>query len=243
MDRLTPFLIRRFKDSGVEAVILDPIYKVITGDENDATEMSQFCSYFDRVCLEMGVAMIYCHHHSKGASAKYVKAADRSSGSGVFARDPDAILDLTELRLDAYARHRYQEQTPGCSESLTAWEMTGTLREFAPIEPVRLFFDYPLHRPDIWNFLAEARNDAMAETGRGVGKGQLTVEDWSVLLDEAYEANCDDGSLKVPFEAIAGYIQRDGKPAEKTIKNNISNSMIYTLYTDKKSGMVYVIKR
>jgi RecA-family ATPase len=243
MDKLTPFLIRRFKDSGIEAVILDPIYKVITGDENDATEMSQFCSYFDRVCLEMGVAMIYCHHHSKGASAKYVKAADRSSGSGVFARDPDAILDLTELRLDAYARHRYQEQMPGCSESLTAWEMTGTLREFAPIEPVRLFFDYPLHQVDRWNFLSDAKNDQMVESGRGVGKGQLTVENWNALLDEAYEANCDDGSLKVPFEAIAGYIQRDGKPAEKTIKNNISNSMIYTLYTDKKSGIVYVIKR
>ena len=243
MDRLTPFLIRRFKDSGVEAVILDPIYKVITGDENDATEMSQFCSYFDRVCLEMGVAMIYCHHHSKGASAKYVKAADRSSGSGVFARDPDAILDLTELRLDAYARHRYQEQTPGCSESLTAWEMTGTLREFAPIEPVRLFFDYPLHRPDVWNFLAEAKNDQMAETGRGVGKGQLTIEDWDTLIDEAYEINCEDGEMKAPLESIVGYIQKDGKPSEKTIRNNISKSPFYALYTNKKNGITYVIKR
>lgn len=244
MDRLTPFLIRRFKDSGVEAVILDPIYKVITGDENDATEMSQFCSYFDRVCLEMGVAMIYCHHHSKGASAKYVKAADRSSGSGVFARDPDAILDLTELRLDAYARHRYQEQTPGCSESLTAWEMTGTLREFAPIEPVRLFFDYPLHRPDVWNFLAEARNDAMAETGRGVGKGQLTTEDWSAALDEAYDSNCsDEYDMKVPFEAIVGYIQHDGKPSVRTIKNNIARSPFYIMYTDRKTGETYVTKR
>lgn len=243
MDKLTPFLIRRFKDSGIEAVILDPIYKVITGDENDATEMSQFCSYFDRVCLEMGVAMIYCHHHSKGASAKYVKAADRSSGSGVFARDPDAILDLTELRLDAYARHRYQEQTPGCSESLTAWEMTGTLREFAPIEPVRLFFDYPLHRPDVWNFLAEARNDAMAEQGRGVGKGQLTVEDWSTMLDDAFEAGCDDGGMKAPLKAIIGYIQRDGKPTEGTIKNNISKSPFYVMYTDRKTGDTYVTKR
>lgn len=244
MDKLTPFLIRRFKDSGIEAVILDPIYKVITGDENDATEMSQFCSYFDRVCLEMGVAMIYCHHHSKGASAKYVKAADRSSGSGVFARDPDAILDLTELRLDAYARHRYQEQTPGCSESLTAWEMTGTLREFAPIEPVRLFFDYPLHRPDVWNFLAEARNDAMAETGRGVGKGQLTTEDWSAALDEAYDSNCsDEYDMKVPFEAIVGYIQHDGKPSVRTIKNNIARSPFYIMYTDRKTGETYVTKR
>lgn len=40
--------------------------------------------------------MIYCHHHSKGAQGGK-KAMDRASGSGVFARDPDALLDLIEL--------------------------------------------------------------------------------------------------------------------------------------------------
>lgn len=44
----------------------------------------------------MGAAVIYCHHHSKGAQGGK-KAIDRASGSGVFARDPDAILDLSEL--------------------------------------------------------------------------------------------------------------------------------------------------
>ena len=133
---------------------------------------------------------------------------------------------------------------PGCSESLTAWEMTGTLREFAPIEPVRLFFDYPLHRPDIWNFLADARNDAMAEQGRGVGKGQLTQEDWSDALDEAYDSNCEDEhGMKVPFAAIVGYIQRDCKPSIRTIKNNIARSPFYIMYTDRKTGETYNNRR
>ena len=40
--------------------------------------------------------MIYCHHHSKGSQGGK-KSMDRASGSGVFARDPDALLDLIEL--------------------------------------------------------------------------------------------------------------------------------------------------
>jgi RecA-family ATPase len=46
--------------------------------------------------MELGTSVIYCHHHSKGAQGGK-SAMDRSSGSGVFARDPDAILDLSEL--------------------------------------------------------------------------------------------------------------------------------------------------
>ena len=38
----------------------------------------------------------YCHHHSKGAQGGK-RSMDRASGSGVFARDPDAMLDMTEL--------------------------------------------------------------------------------------------------------------------------------------------------
>jgi RecA-family ATPase len=40
--------------------------------------------------------VIYCHHHSKGAQGGK-NAMDRASGSGVFARDPDALLDMIEL--------------------------------------------------------------------------------------------------------------------------------------------------
>ena len=42
--------------------------------------------------------MIYCHHHSKGSQGNK-RSMDRASGSGVFARDPDALLDLIELDL------------------------------------------------------------------------------------------------------------------------------------------------
>ncbi len=98
MDKLAPKLIRRAAKRDYLAIILDPIYKVITGDENSADQMAHFCNQFDKVCTELGCAVIYCHHHSKGAQGAK-RSMDRASGSGVFARDPDALLDLIELGL------------------------------------------------------------------------------------------------------------------------------------------------
>ena len=98
MDKLAPKLIRRAKDRHYKAVIIDPIYKVITGDENSADQMAKFCNQFDKVCTELGASVIYCHHHSKGSQGQK-KSMDRASGSGVFARDPDALLDMIELPL------------------------------------------------------------------------------------------------------------------------------------------------
>ena len=98
MDKLAPMLIRRAAKKDYIAVVIDPIYKVITGDENSADQMANFCNQFDRVCTDLGVAVIYCHHHSKGAQGNK-KSMDRASGSGVFARDPDALLDLIELEI------------------------------------------------------------------------------------------------------------------------------------------------
>jgi RecA-family ATPase len=96
MDKLAPKLIRRAAKKGYIAVIIDPIYKVLTGDENSADQMAHFTNQFDKVATELGASVIYCHHHSKGSQGGK-KSMDRASGSGVFARDPDALIDLVEL--------------------------------------------------------------------------------------------------------------------------------------------------
>lgn len=98
MDKLAPKLIRRAYKKGYIAVIIDPIYKVLTGDENSADQMAHFTNQFDKVATELGSSVIYCHHHSKGSQGGK-KSMDRASGSGVFARDPDALIDLLELEL------------------------------------------------------------------------------------------------------------------------------------------------
>ena len=61
--------------------------------------MAHFTNQFDKVATELGCAVIYCHHHSKGSQGGK-KSMDRASGSGVFARDPDALVDLVELDLN-----------------------------------------------------------------------------------------------------------------------------------------------
>ncbi|WP_291289281.1 AAA family ATPase [Enorma sp.] len=98
MDRLAPKLIRRASKKGYDAVVIDPIYKVITGDENSADQMAAFCNQFDTIASQLGCAVIYCHHHSKGFQGQK-RSMDRASGSGVFARDPDALLDMSALEL------------------------------------------------------------------------------------------------------------------------------------------------
>ena len=95
MDKLVSKLIRRVKNQNYSAVIIDPIYKVITGDENKASDMGQFCNYFDRICSETGVSAIYCHHHSKGTQGQK-KAQDRGSEAECLPH-PDAIIDLIQI--------------------------------------------------------------------------------------------------------------------------------------------------
>lgn len=144
MERLAPKLIRRCEKQGYIAVIIDPIYKVMNGDENKAGDMAAFCNQFDAIANALNCSVIYCHHFSKGFQGGK-KSIDRASGSGVFARDPDAILTVTELDVP---------------ESLV--EAKGiplrieyTLREFKPLEPTDIWSRYPIHHVDDEGILSE----------------------------------------------------------------------------------------
>ncbi len=163
MDKLAPKLIRRAMKKNYIAVIIDPIYKVLTGDENSADQMAKFCNQFDKVCTDLNCATIYCHHHSKG-SQWGKQSMDRASGSGVFARDPDALLDLIELPVNTETKRR---AAPGADEvrlaNMTALRIEGTLREFPKFPPVNLWFDYPIHRLDAGGELARVKSGKKAK--------------------------------------------------------------------------------
>lgn len=173
MDKLTPKLIRRSEKRNYDAVIIDPIYKVLTGDENSASEMAVFTNLFDRIALELGSSVIYCHHHSKGSQGGK-RSIDRSSGSGVFARDPDAILDLVELELteahhkvmtnkalaDFYTEEikkydlNYFNEEVGLDDVFSAKEMRNHIGECIDIE----------HRGVIDNKAIKVAEDALIKT-------------------------------------------------------------------------------
>lgn len=190
MDKLAPKLIRRAQKKDYAAVIIDPIYKVLTGDENSADQMAAFCNQFDKVCHELGAAVIYCHHHSKGYQGGK-RSMDRASGSGVFARDPDALLDMVQLAVGE-----------GLAGTRTAWRVEGTLREFAPFPPVNVWFDYPIHKHDDEDILYGAKpEDEMLPHERGsqanAAKKDQRAQERSNKTFDAYRRLSETGLVRI----------------------------------------------
>ena len=85
------------RESKAELVIIDPIYKVLEGDENSVTDWKPTLAAFDRMAKDTGVAVAYVHHDSKGDSGQKA-TRDRGAGSGILNRDNDAGFTLTEQR-------------------------------------------------------------------------------------------------------------------------------------------------
>ena len=198
MDKLAPKLIRRAAQKNYLAVIIDPIYKVITGDENSADQMANFCNQFDKVCTELGCAVIYCHHHSKGYQGSK-RSMDRASGSGVFARDPDALLDLIELA------------APPGQTGATAWRVEGTLREFPKFAPVNIWFEYPVHLLDSTGCLQDVapeaeRPDWQKKAGQSSGKNRQ--QERLETLEKAFAACDTEQTGCVPLTKLINYIGR-----------------------------------
>lgn len=136
IEKLAPRLIRRAAGKGYDAIIFDPLYKINTADENSASEMAKFFNCLDSICTKLQTAIICCHHHSKGSQGGKF-SIDRASGSGVFARDPDALLDMIQLNP--------RDAGVSLEKGSTAWRISSTLREFQSPEDIDVIFTHPVH--------------------------------------------------------------------------------------------------
>ena len=190
LDQLVPKLIRRVRDMKLDAIVIDPIYKVITGDENSASDMGAFCNQFDKICNETGCSTIYCHHHSKGSQGMK-KAMDRASGSGVFARDPDAQLDMIELELSDDVKNNVRDGMA------TAWRLESSLREFQNIQPVNFWFEYPIHKVDTNGVLGEMPAQGTPQAGRLNNPRSKSAEEAAEEFRTAYDALNMNGRVTV----------------------------------------------
>jgi hypothetical protein len=127
---IIPRIIERVKDKDYALIILDPIYKLYGNtDENSAGAVAQLLNALEYLTTETGAANAFGAHYSKGNQSGK-ESIDRISGSGVFARDPDTILNFT--------RH----------EEPDAFTVEATLRNFKPVEPFVVRWQYPLMRRD-----------------------------------------------------------------------------------------------
>ena len=153
-ERIKETIVKAKAENGVDqfaAILIDPIYKLGLGDENSAEAIGRFVNTLDLIAESTGASVIYSHHHSKGAQG--AKAAlDRGSGSGVFSRDADAILDIMRLSVPGGMQVEY------------------TLREFEPRPPERFFFRYPVFVPDTDGLLEDADYEELARGTRYHGK-------------------------------------------------------------------------
>ena len=230
MDKLAPKLIRRANKKNYIAIVIDPIYKVITGDENSADQMAKFCNQFDKVCNELNCAVIYCHHHSKGGQGMK-RAMDRASGSGVFARDPDAILDMIQLNVkDERSQLEKQVDKSTGHTPATAWRIAGTLREFPSFDPVNIWFDYPIHLKDksgVLRFAVEEGSlEDVRQKGRELGNKIKTAvkKDRQGQLEAVYNDLTENGKHDITLKEFAEYFD----VGEKTIRNDLkANGKFY----------------
>jgi len=127
---LLPMVRQRARGAGYSLIVLDPIYKLYGDtDENSAGEVARLMNALELVTVDTGASIGFGAHYAKGnAAAK--EAVDRISGSGVFARDPDTILNFT----------RHEEEN--------AFTVEATLRNHPPVEPFVARWHYPLMRRD-----------------------------------------------------------------------------------------------
>lgn len=140
---------RQCAGMGFGVIIIDPIYKIMDGDENKAGDVTRMLNQFDRLRKDMDCAVIYTHHHSKGSQGQK-DAMDRGSGSGVISRDFDALIDITRLEVDP---DFLEEKKHG---GASAWHVEYVARSFKNPEPQNMFFEYPVHNLDNDGILDEA---------------------------------------------------------------------------------------
>lgn len=231
LDKLAPQLItllRKRINAGTRfsAIILDPIYKIEMGDENSATDMAMFFNEFDRIAEATGAAVISVHHHSKGVQGGK-KVADRGSGSGVFARDPDALLDITALELDDNTRNLYQDS------GAQAFRMESVLREFAPIKPVDFWFDYPIYREDTTGALAKLGTEGSPRGNLALTGKSSTPVSRADQINAAYDAQAMTGE-KVTVGDLAAYLDK----SERSVRDWIKEAGCFEI----KQGVVVRVK-
>lgn len=221
LSRLAPCIIRRILRRGAKgtfkAIIIDPIYKVNGGDENDASAISQFTNQLDRISRECGCAVIYAHHFAKGPMGGR-RSMDRMSGSGVFARDADSILSLTEIHVP--------EEDIGIMDGGTAWRLEATLREFRSPAPVDLIFSFPRFYRDVTGKLARYSvegQDPIAEVNCRRKRRAQSDREGRVALMRSAIAACRDEGVPPTRQAVLDQINKGRDEDDRIPMSTLGN--------------------
>jgi hypothetical protein len=222
LDKLAAKVIRRCRGENYKAIILDPLYKVQQGDENSAEAIIKFCNALDKIAHETGAAIIYDHHHPKG-SAGQKKVIDRGSGSGVFARDADAMCDLSFLDPSKEVLEVIGSQLQTGEKPM---QISFVLRAFKDVEPQNCFFKFPVHYLDSAGLLTGVPVEGSDEANRQKSpKRTQTEADRAEILETIFNMCEEHGMAKL--SEMVDWCQ--GKPSEKTLRRYIKESNKYSV--------------
>jgi hypothetical protein len=195
---LVPHILRHAKDEGYSLIVPDPIYKTLAGrNENDAGDIGELCLELDDLAVQTGAAIFFGHHFAKGNAAGK-NHIDRASGSGVWARDPDAILTATE------------NEAEGC------FSIEMTLRNFAPVDPFAVRWNHPRmtrdNAVDPLRLKKQGRNEAYpVEMIMGCLSGAMSTMQWFKVCAGENGISKPTFLRRVKDAERSGLIEKDGQ--------------------------------
>lgn len=230
-------LLLRCKTGEFGMVVVDPAYMVQDGDENNARDMRKFFALLDGICVSMQCTVVISHHHSKGAQGMK-SSIDRASGSGVFGRAPDAVLDMTELVLEPSTLEMACESTTLRDvRHLTGWRLSFTLREFAHRDPLDLWFAFPLHVADATGLLADCSPSygGISETRKARAEAESLGKVSS--LDAVCERLIGEGE-----SCLRDDVQRELGWSLPTVRRWLGQSTRFERSIDARTGRALIVR-
>jgi len=232
MEKLAPKIIRRCRNSGpYKAIIIDPLYKVQQGDENSAEAIMSFCNALDKIAHETGAAIIYDHHHPKGNARE--KVIDRGAGSGVFSRDADALVDISNLEPGNDAPDLVKSLV---KEGERPMVMSFVLRDFKDIDEQKIWFKFPLHYVDEANLLENCHLEGSAEANFSKNPNRKSDDEKRRIIETSFAACQEQGYAK--FSDMELFADVSAKTLRKYAQELVDFEVSHGLLRKKDSGEI-----
>jgi RecA-family ATPase len=131
---------KQIRQGQFSLIILDPIYKLLFArggfvrNENDPGPIAVLLDEIETLATRTDTAVAFGAHYSKGDQSQK-EAIDRISGSGIWTRDADSIINFT----------KHEDFVKGKNE---CYSVEPELRVYQPKEPFVVRWEYPLFITD-----------------------------------------------------------------------------------------------
>lgn len=199
--------------------IIDPQFKINTGDENSAAEQAAFFNHIDHIATKHNTSVVICHHHSKYSKMGY-KAIDRGSGSGVMARSVDAYIDMIEVD---------NCEPPLHLKGARPLVLTPIMRDFEDIAPIGLWYKYPKHYIDDTGAI-------LTQYARKSGQSSIDTEREAFL--RVFDAIFQEKGVVTRKELQDKTVYKDGRTIDKKVEKYCP---AFTRIDTAREGIYYAV--